>query len=1045
MKKYLLFLGVILLTLPSFSQELSWTPNFAQESTTPFTVTLDATKGNQGLMNYATTSDVFVHVGVITSLSTGASDWKYTKFTWATTVVAAQCTYLGSNKWSYTITGGIRTFFGITNGAETIQKIAILFRNGAGTTVQRNASGTDMYIPIYTTALATRFTLPLVQPTYVPQPETITKVVGNTIPMTGVCNNASTLKLYFNGTQVATAAAATTISASPTIATTGNQILVVEAFDGTTTKRDTIQFYVATSPTVQALPAGVRDGINYDANGTSVTLVLYAPLKTRVGVIGDIPNSNWVEQTTYQLYKAPDNLRWWIRVNGLTPGVEYSFQYIVDGTLRIADPYAEKIQDPYNDQYITAATYPGLKAYPSATANAVSILQTGQTPYAWHNNSFTRPDKRNTAIYELLIRDFVTKHDWNTLTDSLNYLKSLGINVVELMPTNEFEGNNSWGYNPDFYFAPDKYYGPANTMKRFVDSCHSRGMAVVMDIALNHSFGMSPMVQLYWDAVNQRPAANNPWFNTVPKHAYNVGYDMNHASAATKYYVSRILEHWLVDYKVDGFRFDLAKGFTQTQTCDANGGNCDVAAWGNYDASRVAIWKQYYDSMQLKAPGSYAILEYFAGNTEETELSNYGFMLWGNMNYNYNQASMGFSTDWNFDYGLSVARGWANPYLVTYMESHDEERLMYKNLQFGNVNGTYNIKTLTTALKRMELCGALFLTQPGPKMIWQFGELGYDYTINFCQNATINTSCRTDPKPISWSYFQNSGRNQLFHVWAALLRLRQNPIYSPLFVSNNITRDFSGSIKWLKLDVATTHLAVMGNFDVVSATTNFTFPTAGTWYDFLNGTTITATGSAQSFTLAPGEYHVYTNQFIALPVTLTSFNGKNNGKNNLLFWGVNNEVELASYDLQRSLDAQNFETVGNVTATGNSNYNYTDDISGVIAPAYFYRLKMVDKDGGYQYSPIVKINVSVNGGFMEVNPNPFKEVLNVNIESTIKDVAAISISDISGRLLLKKSVTLSAGNNAFEIKEAAGLSSGIYVMTIKTSQQKQSIKIVKGK
>ncbi|MEO6669888.1 MAG: T9SS type A sorting domain-containing protein, partial [Ferruginibacter sp.] len=369
----------------------------------------------------------------------------------------------------------------------------------------------------------------------------------------------------------------------------------------------------------------------------------------------------------------------------------------------------------------------------------------------------------------------------------------------------------------------------------------------------------------------------------------------------------------------------------------------------------------------------------------------------------------------------------------------------YKNLQFGNSSGTYNIKTLTTALKRMELCGALFLTQPGPKMIWQFGELGYDYTINFCQNGTINTNCRTDPKPISWSYFQNSGRNQLYHVWAGLLQLRQNPIYRPLFVSNNITRDFSGAFKWLKLSVGATHLATIGNFDVVQTTGSITFPTAGTWYDYLTGTTITATGSAQSFTLAPGEYHVFTNQFVALPVTLTSFNGKNNGKSNLLFWGVNNEENLGSYDLQRSLNAQDFETVANVTATGNSNYNYTDDISGIIAPAYFYRLKMVDKDGNYKYSPVVKITVSVNGGFIEVNPNPFKEILNVNIESTIKDVAAISISDMSGRLLLKKSVAVSAGNNAFEIKEAAGLARGMYVMTIKTSQQKQSIKIVKGK
>ena len=199
----------------------------------------------------------------------------------------------------------------------------------------------------------------------------------------------------------------------------------------------------------------------------------------------------------------------------------------------------------------------------------------------------------------MLLRDFLAAHDWKTLNDTLNYLKKLGINTIQLMPINEFEGNLSWGYNPDYYFAPDKYYGPKNELKAFVDSCHKKGIAVVMDIALNHSFGLSPMVQLYWDAANSRPAADNPWYNTVAKHAYNVGFDMNHESLATRYFTSRVVEHWLTEYKMDGFRFDLSKGFTQTQTCDNSGNNCDVGAMGNYDASRIAIWKKYYDYLLI--------------------------------------------------------------------------------------------------------------------------------------------------------------------------------------------------------------------------------------------------------------------------------------------------------------------------------------------------------------------------------------------------------------------------------------------------------------
>ena len=188
-------------------------------------------------------------------------------------------------------------------------------------------------------------------------------------------------------------------------------------------------------------------------------------------------------------------------------------------------------------------------------------------------------------------------------------------------------------------------------------------------------------------------------------HADNHGHT-EYESAATQYYFSRIVEHWLQEYKLDGFRFDLSKGFTQTQTCDASGNNCNVGGWSNYDASRVAIWKKYYDTVQLKSPGAYAILEHFAADNEEIELSNYGMLLWGNMNYNFNEASMGFINTSDISRGLYSVRGWNKPYLVTYMESHDEERMAFKNISFGNSSGAYNIKDTTISLLRNAMSAA---------------------------------------------------------------------------------------------------------------------------------------------------------------------------------------------------------------------------------------------------------------------------------------------------------------------------------------------------
>jgi 1,4-alpha-glucan branching enzyme len=902
MKKILLLSVFSFVVIFLKAQLLSWSPSFPVENDAGknVVITADATKGSQGLLNYSPVTDVYVHIGVITNLSTSSSDWKYVKFTWGSTNAQAQCTSLGNNKWQYTITGSLRSFLGITNGAERILKIAILFRNGNGSIKFANADGSDMYIPIYTDTVAVRFTDPPFQPFFIPKPETITKTVGDNISVTAKASKVSTLKLYLNGnaTPVQTVSNDTIISANINLTTAGNTTIIAEANDGTYTRTDTLTFFVNAGVTIAPLPGGVRDGINYEPGDTSVTLVLYAPSKNRVSVIGEFPGSNWVEQTKYQMNKSPDGNYWWLRITGLTPGTEYAYQYLVDGTLKIADPYTEKILDPYNDPGISSSTYPSLKSYPiGLTTGIVSVLQTAAPQYSWHLNNFTRPDKRKLVIYELLVRDFVAAHDWNTLRDTLNYLKNLGINAVEIMPFNEFEGNNSWGYNPDFYFAPDKYYGPENTLKQFIDSCHAKGMAVVIDIALNHSFGSSPLVQLYWDAANNRPAADNPWFNPVAKHAYNVGYDMNHESLATRYFVSRVVEHWLINYKIDGFRFDLSKGFTQTQTCDNNGNNCDVNAWGAYDASRVAIWKRYYDTLQLKSPDCYAILEHFADNSEETELSNYGMLLWGNMSYNYQQASMGYSTGWDFSGGIYTNRSWTQPNLVTYMESHDEERLMYKNIQYGNTSGTYNVKDVNTALKRVEMCGAFLFTIPGPKMFWEFGELGYDYSINTCTNVSINDSCRLSPKPIHWDYLQNIQRARLHDVFEALIKLRFDSLYKDVFTTNQITSNLSNGFKWLQINTDSSKICVVGNFDVVPQTSNVTFQNSGTWYDYLDGTTFNATGTAQSMALQPGEYHVYLNRNvvsnIATPVTSINVPG-----NSLLIKVYPNPVQQnASIDL----------------------------------------------------------------------------------------------------------------------------------------------------
>lgn len=614
-------------------------------------------------------------------------------------------------------------------------------------------------------------------------------------------------------------------------------LLLLTAFN--TACKKTSDTGLEPAPTDQKadLPAGAKDGVVFTNNGTSAIVTLYAPGKKSVSLIGEF--NDWSTSAT-PMKNTTDGSYWWIQVDHLNPATEYAYQFYVDGNLKIADPYCEKVLDPDNDKYISAATYPNLKAYPAGkTTGIVSVMQANQPIYTWKNTSFNRPEKNNLVIYELLVRDFTTDHNYSSTLAKLDYLTGLGINAIELMPVNEFEGNLSWGYNPSFYFAPDKYYGTKTALQNFIDECHGRGIAVIMDMVLNHSFGQSPMVQLYFDG--SKPTANSPWFNVDAKHPFNVGYDFNHESAVTRKFSKDVMKFWMQQYKIDGFRFDLSKGFTQKQSTDD-------AQFRLYDAGRIAIWKDYNGYIKSLDPNFYVILEHFAEESEEKVLADDGMMLWNNMNYNMNEATMGWLDNSNFQWGFYANHGFAkSENLVGYGESHDEERLNFKNITYGNAAGNYVIKgNLATSLKREELVAAFLFSIPGPKMVWQFGELGYDINIDF--------NGRTGEKPIKWDYYSDPNRKALYDAYAKLIRLKKN---NSIFNSTNSTYNLAGGIKYIKLTDGNNTVVVVGNFDVVSQTANIDFGTAGNWLDAV-GVGINLSTNNYTQTLAPGEYHIFS-------------------------------------------------------------------------------------------------------------------------------------------------------------------------------------------
>lgn len=686
---------------------------------------------------------------------------------------------------------------------------------------------------------------------------------GSNYPISYSTSLAANFVVKANGNQVYSANNVTSMFTAYNVTVDSQmEVIATSVLDGTVL---TSKFSISPTPTVQtaAIPSYIRQGINYDANDpTKVGLALYAPFKSYVHVIGSF--NNWQVSSNYLMKRDSNNPNlYWIEITGLTPQQVYTFQYRTSDGVKVADPYSTLVLSPDDDPWISSNTYPGLPAYPAGQQYDVSVIQTAKPAYNWTVTNFQKPAKQNLIVYEALVRDFTAEQNWQSMINKIPYIKGLNVNAIELMPVMEFDGNNSWGYNPGFHLALDKAYGTPEKFKEFIDKCHQNGIAVILDVALNHATGRSPLERLWSTSTTGGygdVASNNPYFNQLPKHAYNVFYDFNHSKDETRYYVNRVLEQWIKEYKIDGFRWDLTKGFTQN--CTASDESCT----GAYQQDRVDILKLYSDYQWSYDPTSYIIFEHLGTDAEEQQWANYrvnegkGVMMWDNLTGPFGQNTMGYNSNSNFNRIDFENHGFSDRRAVGYGESHDEERLMYKNLTYGNGS----VKTLSTALERQKAFGAVFFTVPGPKMIWQFGELGYDFSINRCENGTISNDCRLSPKPVAFTlgYDTDASRKAVYDTWSKILAIR---LSNQVFDTTTFTVESGNLLPKIYVwndalpSSSLKNVVVVANFTTTAQTVTPSFPYSGTWYNLMDNSSMNA-GSSTTVVLQPGEFRIFGNQ-----------------------------------------------------------------------------------------------------------------------------------------------------------------------------------------
>lgn len=979
----LLAVSLLAVTSTAVGQVVETTPS-PPRTDQSVTIFFNAEEGTGGLEGHS--GEVYAHTGISTTDNPDQA-WKCVKNHWPTSDQFTsnrddtQLTRVDGDLNRYRLeVDNIRAYYQDTNTScdlaedEEIETMNMVFRNADGSEEGKASGGSDIFVdvvdvsgtePVITASITNPTGNPPLYPFIASTDTTVTvSVSGDTANVDAL----SEVRLFVDGTQVVSTS---DDSLSYDLAMdTPNRFQIraeVEATNGDSTIIDSTSTFAVRTPNVvdEARPPGVQDGINYNSDG-SVTLSLYAPDKEFVYALGDF--SNWEIDGDYFMKRhqvAPDSTHWWITLDNLSSAQEYAYQYFVDGELRIGDPFSHKVLSPQDEALDAQALgfSGGIKPYPGdETENLVSVLEPGQEDFNF--SDFTPPERSEMVIYELLLRDFLEKNSYQTLTDTLDYLDRLGVNAIELMPVSNYGGNESWGYNPNFHLALDKAYGPPEDLKQFVEAAHQRGIAVLLDVVYNHATDQSPLVQMYGTS------DENPWLNVPASSPFSVFNQLNHGNPFVRYYIDRANTYWLEEFNVDGFRFDLSKGFISGQPNEPN----------EYQPQRIDNLQRIADHIWDNVdPEAYVILEHFGVPQEEQDLSAYradetgGMMLWNNMNEPYSQVSMGFTEDSDLRNTYYENRNLNNPNYVTYMESHDEQWLMRRNKLFGNSDDGYDVQDLETALNRQKLAGALFFTVPGPRMMWQFGELGYGWGSDEClkPGGAGNGDCasgapgRTAPKPIRWDYRdpeQSPDRVRLYKTWSALLQLRGS---HEVFTSPETEVDLDGGgnpQRRIELRHESMDAVVVGNMGVTRTEVAPKFPSTGAWYDYFTGQRVNIESEEQdaAVSMAPGEFHIYTSAPVDTPeaglvsyeavapppAAPTSLEASGDPETNTasLSWPASTASDVTGHQVYRGTVAT-FDTTGQRIATLGPETTSYADTTITEGTAYYYRVVAQDNDG----------------------------------------------------------------------------------------------------
>lgn len=848
MRKHLLmFVALVWLSVIGVNAQMFTTsPTPLQQSSQNVKIYFDPSLCDVPALKTAT--EIYAHIGV--TLPDAPSTWTHVIGNWADKDPKKKFTKLNNGIWELNI-GDINTYFNLSAGT-TISKIAIIALNADGT-----AQTADNFLTVYPEGFFIDFT-------YSPSNLVIDKPTTFTFKLSAT--EMSQLSIAVDGNVIASAADAMTLSKSYTFSTSDKFYTVTaSANNGSETLMEEVTVAYPTASQPGDYPGGVpKMGAVKQADG-SVLFCLAAPQKTSVILVGEWDDYRTLSKNVMKYQDYNGNRYFWTKVDGLQNDKYYPYYYLVDGTRKVADPCAKLMLDCYSDKWIPQGIWnEPMPQYPydKFDDTMLAVYRGDIDDYNWDSATlnFQVPDHKSLTVYEILLRDFTGDGSdqngkqygtFRTALPKIAYLKSLGVNAVEILPVMEFNGNSSWGYNTNGYMALDKVYGSPKDMRDFVAECHRNGIAVILDIVFNQSDGLMPWYQMY-------DIDSNPFYNKTAPHAYSVLNDFNQGNPVLQDYWHQTLRYWMEAYKVDGFRFDLVKGLGNNDSY-ANAGD---AATNAYNANRVARMKEMHDVIvSVKADGIH-INELLGTNQEENANAANGEIGWNNLNYTSCQYAIG-TAEGNADmknfYSPNGGKNFGGT--LSYAESHDEPRVAWKMKKYGVSAVKYTAATPKAAsIRRLGAVAGQMLLSPGAQMIWEFEEVAADYE----QGSDLEKLRAIAPM---WNYFDNDIRGSLAEVYKQLCNLRlKNPEMfdgTASYTNNGFTNSVSTN-RWIRLNSGNKEIlgvfntAVSGQASTINvpvqrlSASNYQLITAG----YNDNVTLTGNGQVQ-VKLLPNSFAVF--------------------------------------------------------------------------------------------------------------------------------------------------------------------------------------------